>query len=113
MSVIEHTTQRELPLFDAAASEAARRAGMEKAATNKASLLKHARKVAKRLAEGGEAISADDVAEALQGEGISVFALGSAAGSLFRESCWEWTGAFVKSRRTHAHSNLLRVWKLK
>lgn len=87
--------------------------GQAKAAENKKSLLAYARKVAKGLASDGRAISADDVQRALSEKGISVSALGNAAGSLFRESCWEWTKEFVKSARPHSHANLLRLWKLR
>lgn len=100
-------------LWSSEAAEAARLEGMDIAAANKASLLEHARKVAEAIGRRKAAVSADDVAEALECEGISIFALGNAMGSCFRGGKWQWTGRFVKSRRTHAKGNLLRVWTLK
>lgn len=102
------------PLFDAAASAQAKEAGMLQAATNKASLLEHARGRARAIARSraNREVTADDVARALEADGISVFALGNAAGSLFRGAEWEWTGRWQPSERVHAHRNPLRVWRL-
>lgn len=102
-----------LDAFDRAASIAARDAGMAKAAENKASLLKFARELAVKLAANGREISADDVQFALVRQGISIAALGNAAGSLFTGKQWEWTGRRVKSIRSHAHANELKVWRLR
>lgn len=98
-------------LFDAPASEAAKKAGMQQAADSNKSLLEHARKVAVELAQRGP-ITADDVQRRLVEQGISEKALGNAAGSLFKGKQWVWTGRLVKSSRVHAHSNLLREWRL-
>jgi hypothetical protein len=100
-------------LFDAAASEAAARAGMEQATANHASLLTFARTLAVEIAcsRPARTCTADDVARALEDRGVSCRALGNAAGGLFRESCWQWTGRFVLSERVHAHRNPLRVWR--
>lgn len=103
---------KELPLFDLAAGNEAKDAGMQQAAENKKSLLAHARKLAVKVAEQKGEISADDVAQALHDEGISVFALGNAMGSLFKGGQFEWTGRFTKSERVHSHGNLLRIWRL-
>lgn len=102
------------PLFDAAESERRKREGMQLAEDNKKSLLTHARELARKIAESraDRSITADDVAEALSRDGISIHALGNSAGSLFRQSCWQWTGARVKSQRAHAHANELKVWRL-
>jgi hypothetical protein len=52
-------------------------------------------------------------AKRLVEKGVSVFALGNAAGSLFKGKQWQWTGRYRKSERVHAHSNPLKVWRLK
>lgn len=101
-------------LFDSGASEAAKNQGMAQAAENKRSLLEYARKIAVELAKVRGIITADDVQMELHRRGISIRALGSAAGSLFADKkVWQWTGDFVKSKRTHSHSNLLRAWRLR
>jgi hypothetical protein len=101
-------------LFNSTASEEARIAGMAQAADNKAGLLRYARKLAVEIAKEKGVVSADDVQEALAAKNISVHALGNAAGSLFVDrKVWEWTGQFIKSKRAHSHSNLIRTWRLK
>jgi hypothetical protein len=101
------------PSFDANASEAAKEAGMELAAENKPQLLAFARKLALEIGKRKSTVTADDVQAALQGYGVSIKALGNAAGSLFKDGNWIWTGRFEKSKRIHAHSNMLRVWTRK
>lgn len=103
----------QLDLFNAAESEAERIAGMGHAAESRKELLAIARSVALRLARYGRAITADDVVEGLVDAGYDVHCLGNSAGSLFKGGEWKWTGEWRKSRRRHAHANLLRVWKLK
>jgi hypothetical protein len=104
---------RPAPLFDLLAGLEAKEAGKDQAAENKASLLAHARKIALRLGKGGQEVTADDVARELHREEISIFALGNAAGALFKGKEWKWTGEFRRSERAHANGNLLRIWKLK
>lgn len=108
------TEPAQLPLvWSAAASDAGKRAGMTQAADNHASLLAFARGVAVEIAvrRFSHEVTADDVARELEARGISVFALGNAAGSLFKGGGWAWTGRFMASERVHAHRNLLRVWR--
>ncbi len=94
------------------AGERAKELGIATAASNKASLLRHAQQLAIRLAlaRPDRCCTADDIQAALVAEGISEHALGNAAGALFRPKGWVWTGRMVKSRREHAHANLLRLW---
>jgi hypothetical protein len=113
MSINEISSHDHLPLFDRAASIAAKDEGIKRAADNKASLLAFARKQAIEVAREKGEITADDVQARLFEKGISVRALGNAAGSLFRGKQWEWTGRFKLSERVHAHRNPLRVWRLK
>lgn len=105
-------THTGLPLFDLSASLAARDKGMQQAADNNASLLKFARKLAVEIAEKKGTVTMDDIAFALHSRGISIFALGNAAGSVFRGKQWQFTGQLVKSVREHSHGNLLRCWRL-
>lgn len=113
MKTWTRTTETELPLFDAVASQEAKEAGMAQAADNKASLLKYARELAVNLAKAKGEISADDVQKALTTKGISIHALGNASGSLFAGKQWEWTGRRIKSIRRHAHANEIKTWRLK
>jgi hypothetical protein len=100
-------------LWDAGAGEAAREAGMALAANRRRDLLHYARQLAVWIAwrRPDREVTADDVQRELSRQGVSVRALGNAAGSLFAGRCWRWTGKFVKSERAHAHRNLLRVWR--
>lgn len=103
-----------LPLFDYAASVAAKEAGMHQAAANKASLLAVARQVAIEVAQRKGTVNMDDVQFELHRRGISIRALGNAAGSVFTDKTrWQFTGEYVKSSRVHAHGNLIRCWRLK
>lgn len=104
--------EKQSTIFDAIATEEAKEQGMSQAAENKASLLKYARRLAEEEAAKKGEISMDDVALALHEKGISVFALGNTAGSVFKGKQWECTGT-RKSIRVHSHGNLLRTWKLK
>lgn len=108
MKVWASTT--DLPLFDQAESIAAADRGINAAASHNATLLVEAREVARELAKGGRAISADDVVEGMMRRGYGVHCLGNAAGSLFRTRGWRATGERVKSKRIHAHANDLRLW---
>lgn len=102
------------PLFDYAEGLRRKEKGIDTAAENRRTLLKHARAVAEEIAmsKPDRTVTADDVAERLDAEGISVHALGNAAGALFQGDRWIWTGRRIKSRRPHAHANELKVWRL-
>lgn len=104
----------EHPLFDLAESLEAKERGMIQAANNKKSLLEFARKGARKIARGrlSRECTADDVQQYLVDNNISVHALGSAAGSLFKGKEWIPTDRMVKSTRVHSHGRLIRVWKL-
>lgn len=101
-----------LALWDAAAAEAAKEAGIAQAGENKKQLLEYARGIAKELGRSGRAISADDVQRELERREISVHALGNSAGGLFERKHWIAVGR-VKSKRVHSHGNWLTEWRLK
>lgn len=102
--------------------ERLKREGMERATWGKERLLGHAREIACDVARGelpgADGITrrvgictADDVAAQFEREGLEW--IGNAAGQLFQDGNWTWTGRMVKSARAHAHQNLLREWKWK
>jgi hypothetical protein len=99
-----------LPLFDAAASQAAKEAGMARAADKRPAELEYARTIAKQIARVRGEVTADDVQAVLQAEGIE---LKNAAGSIFRDPAFEWTGRFHLSTRKESHRNRLLTWRLK
>lgn len=85
--------------------------GMALAADAVPTLLDRARSYARRHATVWSEVTADDVSEWLEQQGLPD--LGPAAGSLFRGKEWEWTGRFVQSSRVANHARLLRVWRLR
>ena len=86
--------------------------GIALAADNKGELVTRGRNIALRIAELRGEVTADDVQYELAKEGVSVKALGNAAGAIFRDRRFKFTGRMAKSTRIHAHGNLLRVWEL-
>ena len=103
----------QITIFDAIESAKQAEAGIALAASHKPSLLAIARGIAVGIAEASpnRTCDADQVVRELERRNLGQ--LGNAAGSLFRGKAWEFTGQFKKSERVHAHSNLLRVWRLK
>lgn len=102
-----------MSLFDYAESKMHRDLGMEIAAENNATLLVLAREIAVEIARCNGTVTADDVVFEMSKRGHGVHSLGNAAGSLFRDRRFEWTGGRTKSIRIHAHANEIKVWKLK
>ncbi len=86
--------------------------GIALAADNKGELVTRGREIALRIAATRGEVTADDVQYELAKEGVSVKALGNAAGAIFRDRRFKFTGRMAKSTRIHAHGNLLRVWEL-
>lgn len=97
--------------FDFEASDRLKRVGMDRGASAAKTGLQVAREVAEALAWITGAITADDVAEELERLGRSGN-LGPAAGSLFKESKWVFTGDRIKSSRKSNHARELKVWRL-
>ena len=98
-------------LFDAAESRRRKERGMALAADAAPTLLDRARSYAMGFALLQGSVTADDVSEWLEQQGLPD--LGPAAGSLFRGPEWEFTGRFVQSTRKTNHARLLRVWRLR
>ena len=98
------------PLFDALAADAAAETGIRQARVNKNLLLDEAKRIARELGQEKRFVTADDV--------IRRYAfrhprepLGNAAGSIFRDACWRFTGQTVKCTRVSGHGRLIRVWE--
>ena len=125
---------RPSPAIAAARAEGERRkkAGMALAAASKEHLLARARELAFDIARGVETradgkrhdeglCTADDVAAAWERDNDQrekgglprVPWIGNAAGSLFTDGNWEWTGERINSVRPHAKTNELKLWRRK
>jgi|TARA_Y100000310_G_C20589548_1_gene767229 hypothetical protein len=100
--------------FDFAASNAAKKEGMELAANANPDLLTVARQVAKALALTGpnRRVSSDDVFLQMKRMGLP-YNIGPVAGSLFKGPEWRFTGDRVRSKRISNHARELKVWELK
>ena len=101
-----------LPLFDAAESQRRAADGIERAANGKASLVVEARSIAIEIAKREGLVTADDVVAEMCRRGYGVHVLGSAAGAIFRDKRFEFTGVRTKSTRIHSHQNELKIWRL-
>lgn len=98
--------------WNAEEGERRKRRGMDQAAANKNPLLTKAREFAVQIAERQGEVTMDDVVMAMECEGYAPGCLGNGAGHTFTGK-FDWTGRLIKSKRTNANGNLLRVWKLK
>lgn len=96
--------------FDARLSKALKERGMALAAGNNYDLLAVARIIALTHDKASIGITADDVGRALKDLG-KPHCLGPAAGSLFKEKHWVFTGEWRPSKRTTNHGRMLRVWR--
>ena len=85
--------------------------GMALAADAVPRLIAQARVFARRHAEQHGEVTADNVSEWLEQQGLPD--LGPAAGQLFRGPDWAFTGRFIQSARKSNHARLLRVWRLR
>ncbi len=99
-------------VFSAAKSETRKEHGMAAAAVGKAEVLELAREIARELCRTRGECTADDVGEVLFAR-HQIITMGPAAGSLFKSSEFEPTGAFRKSARKKNHARLLYVWRLR
>tara|TARA_E500000305_G_scaffold111692_1_gene126814 strand:- start:3945 stop:4256 length:312 start_codon:yes stop_codon:yes gene_type:complete len=99
-------------LFDYEKSKIARDTGKQLAADN-STLLEKARQIAVEVAlmRSDRRCSADDVGVEMQKQGLPV-SLGPAAGSLFRQKHWRFTGDRINSKRVSNHAREIKVWEL-
>jgi len=94
-----------MKVFDLFTGERLKEQGMALAADNRGSLLEQARDYAYKLAKERRYVTADDVSRA-------GFELGPAAGSLFRDPRFSWTGRWRKSAKITNHARMIRIWEL-
>lgn len=101
-------------LFDLAESQRQRDMGMSRAASviERKEILLYARRVARRICLEWGSVTSDDVAQAMQNDGIDYAVLGNAAGSVFRDDAFTPTGEVRQSTRITSHARIMRVWKL-
>ena len=99
------------PLFDLAASEAAKVGGMDSAAVGKSPALTLARAIAADLCRINGETNADAVGEILAAR-HGIASLGPAAGSLFKRG-FIFTGRRIRSSRKSNHARELKIWRLK
>jgi len=100
-------------LFDLKKGLQLKEKGMAQASITRAELLVRAREIARLIGLSKQFVTADDVQMQLVREGHHPFALGNAAGSIFRGREWEFTGRMVKSSRVSNHGHQNMVWRLK
>lgn len=99
-------------LFDAAEADRRRDAGKSAAALARSALLEVARSCALAIARKQATVTADDVAQMMDAQGMDYSELGNAAGSVF-DSGFHWTGEVIRSARPSTHGRIVRVWRLK
>lgn len=99
-------------LFDLPAALEARDTGIKAAASQRSALVVLAREIAVMIAARDGSVNADQVVAEMVRRGYGIHALGNAAGSIFRDRRFRFTGRFVQSERVHARGNMLREWRL-
>lgn len=102
----------EKDVFDVSKSESAKVDGMQLAAEAKQSDLQLARDIAVELCREHGSTDADEVGRVLF-ERHNIKSLGPAAGSLFTDGRFVFTGQRKRSERKKNHARELKVWRLK
>ena len=104
---------RQLSLFDLDEGERRRDRGKADVAQSRETLLRIARGFAREIALSRveRDCTADDVARMLIHHALPL--LGNAAGSLFNQTEWEFTGEWRASERASNHGHQNRVWRLR
>ena len=98
-------------MFDKQESVSKKEEGMDKAAEGNEALLAVAREIAVGIARTKGTVHADDVGKEMARRGLP--GLGPAAGHVFRNEQFVWTGEWYESTRVTNHARMLRVWRLK
>jgi len=101
-------------VFDLAMGEELKASALDDAENRKAKALKLGRSLVRKaaLSRSGRIATADDAALGFVRAGLPADYLGNAAGALFREPCWEFTGSWIPSQRVSNHARSNRVWRL-
>lgn len=101
--------------FDRRAAKEKKSQGMLFAAESRQDILKLAREGAQKAALSREdrTATSEDAQAYLISLGYSPEQLGNAAGSIFKDGEWAFTGGWKNSTRVSTHSRAVRVWRLK
>ena len=99
--------------FNSERGEQGKEQGLALASLSRKELLVLAREVAVKVARQQGWVSYDDVFFALLDAGVNPALLGNAAGSVFNDERFVFTGAWEKSRRVSNHARANRIWTLK
>lgn len=99
--------------FDHSVAEKQKQTGMEQASRNRKELLEIARLYALQIAQRQGNVTSDDVFAAMLLGGLDPTELGPAAGCVFRDKQFEFSGEWKKSQRVSNHARHSRVWRLK
>lgn len=88
--------------------------GMDDAAQAVPTALEVARQAVLEAArQGNGTASADDAYKGLLAFGYVAQDLGKAAGSIFAQKKWKYTGRRIRSARVSNHGRAIRVWRLR
>ena len=98
--------------FDFELSQQAKETGMQRAVDGDGGDLSIARSIAVQLARKHGETNSDAVGEVLERE-HGIKSLGPAAGALFKERHWVFTGQRIASSRVSNHGRELKVWRLR
>ncbi len=96
--------------FDSQRAEKLAEEGIAKAEARRSEEVAFARDIAEGLLLAHGEITADDVQQTL--EGLGKPRLGNAAGSVFKDKRFVWTGKTAKSSAVARHGGLIRIWRL-
>lgn len=99
-------------LFDLPTALDLRDRGIERAADRNGRMVHTARQIALDICKEKGTATMDDVMEALIEKGHGAHCLGNAAGGIFRDKRFEFTGQWITSKRVWSRGNQLRVWRL-
>lgn len=111
------TTPNGVPLykiFSLETGEELKASGMERAAKNpkRMETLRLAQKIAIDVGKRQTRVSIDDVLVEMEHLKLDFSSLGPAAGNVFKDKRWIFTGNWEKSIRTSNHGRYNRIWTL-
>jgi hypothetical protein len=109
------TTQMSSRTMNLFAAISNRDAGISQAMQPRSELIHNLRTHLRMLARsrGDRSVTADDCTPYLESIGMSSKDLGNAAGGVFRDGNWAFTGNWVPSKRPSSNARMIRVWRLK
>lgn len=98
-------------VFDQISAEKLADRGIALAEAKHSSQVGLARDIAEQIAKRKGTVTTDDIRREFVR--LHLDWLGNAAGSIFRDSRFEFAGDYIKSTVVVGHGNLIRVWKLR